>query len=338
MADGGDSEALAGSNVTASSSCAEPQSSSQSKRPSCSACGLPTKDHPGPVGQSKCLVGLLNILRTRVDELERAAQEREEQLRQHELLSVERQEALLATITTLEERVVHLESRLRTHVEPGLADGTKLQSEPGKENNASPDRSGGESSECGAESTLPAEDGEADSVPVVEQASLSVKNLVLKDGNDNLEANSEAVPHQPVGTCGIQGAGATLAAVCGELRADLAAADSEPLRAEQVACGPPPNLGAELTGKLFSDAARRAAVDSEDGFVFPKRKRSTGKKDAVYKVASRLKGAERIACTPYHLSGVSPVSSEDDVVTFCRLKSVTVTGCYRIRTRKWGTQ
>ena len=162
MADGGVSEALAGSNVTASSSCAEPQSSSQSKRLSCSACGLPTKDHRGLVGQLKCLVGLLNILRTRVDELERAAQEREEQLRQHELLSVERQEALLATITTLEERVVHLESQLRTHVEPGLADGTKLQSEPGKENNASPDRSGGESSECGAESTLLAEDSEAD--------------------------------------------------------------------------------------------------------------------------------------------------------------------------------
>ena len=53
----------------------------------------------------------------------------------------------------------------------------------------------------------------------------------------------------------------------------------------------------------------------------------------MYKVASRLKGAERIACTPYHLSGVSPVSSEDDVVTFCRLKNVTVTGCYPIQTR-----
>ena len=45
------------------------EAASQTKQ-SCSSCGLPTKGHPGPVGESKCLVGMLNVLSKRVEELE----------------------------------------------------------------------------------------------------------------------------------------------------------------------------------------------------------------------------------------------------------------------------
>ena len=46
----------------------------------------------------------------------------------------------------------------------------------------------------------------------------------------------------------------------------------------------------------------------------------------------------RVACKPFHLSGVSPTSTVEDVVTFCRLKRVNITGCYPVHTRVWGTQ
>ena len=56
------------------------------------------------------------------------------------------------------------------------------------------------------------------------------------------------------------------------------------------------------------------------------------------RIVSRLKGAYRVDCTPFHLSNISLTSSVEDVITFCRLKRVTITGCYAIRTRRWGTQ
>ena len=45
-----------------------------------------------------------------------------------------------------------------------------------------------------------------------------------------------------------------------------------------------------------------------------------------------------MSCKPFYIAGISPESSAEDVLTHCRLKNVTVTGCYPIRTRQWGTQ
>ena len=106
MANSSSSEAPVSNQATAA------ESSIASKPRCCSGCGLPTKDHPGPVGPAKFLVAGINKLRSRVDELERVGKIREDELRQHEALSVERQEALLATIAALEERVGQLESSL----------------------------------------------------------------------------------------------------------------------------------------------------------------------------------------------------------------------------------
>ena len=55
-------------------------------------------------------------------------------------------------------------------------------------------------------------------------------------------------------------------------------------------------------------------------------------------VASPLKGAKRIVCKPFHLSGLDPETAVEDVVTYCKQKGVNTTGCYPLPTRLWGTQ
>ena len=71
----------------------------------CSSCGVPLKGHPGPPGQSRCMVGRLITLRERLEQLEERNRLRVSEFAQHESLALERQEALLSTITALEERV-----------------------------------------------------------------------------------------------------------------------------------------------------------------------------------------------------------------------------------------
>ena len=90
--------------------------------------------------------------------------------------------------------------------------------------------------------------------------------------------------------------------------------------------------------------ADNAGVDSSDGFDFPKTRRRRAqvrlnlKAGGPRQIASALKGARKVSCKPFYIAGISPESSAEDVLTHCRLKNVTVTGCYPIRTRQWGTQ
>ena len=51
-----------------------------------------------------------------------------------------------------------------------------------------------------------------------------------------------------------------------------------------------------------------------------------------------LKGAQRIHCAPFHLSGISLDSDERDIVCFCRSKNVVVTGCYLLHSCVWSMQ
>ena len=86
-----------------------------------------------------------------------------------------------------------------------------------------------------------------------------------------------------------------------------------------------------------------AAVDSE-GLVPVKSRRARKGNLGKTEVRSRnsaargLTGAKRAVCKAYHLSNVSPDSSDEDMVAYCRSRGVTVTGCYLIRTRVWGTR
>ena len=86
---------------------AEKESISSPKH--CQACGTAVKDHSGPHGPQRCLVGLVGALRERIDALEQQSARQDEQLRRKQDLHIERRNALLATIDVLEERIAHLE-------------------------------------------------------------------------------------------------------------------------------------------------------------------------------------------------------------------------------------
>ena len=79
-------------------------------------------------------------------------------------------------------------------------------------------------------------------------------------------------------------------------------------------------------------AASVISDQSEDngGFV-PVRKKGSAAAAGIrtrgqqsLRIVSRLKGAYRVDCTPFHLSNISLTSSVEDVITFCRLKRVTI--------------
>ena len=75
----------------------------------CRGCGQSVKDHVGPCGKGSCLVSLLNGLGDRVRELEARLLESEQRHRQ-ELqtmceLHEKRVDTLLATVSSLEERL-----------------------------------------------------------------------------------------------------------------------------------------------------------------------------------------------------------------------------------------
>ena len=100
--------------------------------------------------------------------------------------------------------------------------------------------------------------------------------------------------------------------------------------------------------RSYSDMVGEPQADStlndDGGFEKPKRRRAakraqaalllTGKHPA--RIASRLKGAQRVFSKPFHLSSLSMDMTEDNVIAHCRLKGVMVTGCYTIPTRRWG--
>ena len=67
------------------------------------------KDHPGPTGQLKCLVGRLNSLEERIIVLESAVATRDETLAEQEALATKRQDALLAMISGLEDKIDRLQ-------------------------------------------------------------------------------------------------------------------------------------------------------------------------------------------------------------------------------------
>ena len=96
---------------------------------------------------------------------------------------------------------------------------------------------------------------------------------------------------------------------------------------------------------------RRKPPDSGTGracFILskpPKTKRSsimTAEGDRLAKNAtcgsSGLHGSRRVSSKPLHLSHLGPDCNPADVIRYCKERRVTVTGCYFIRTRIWGTQ
>ena len=97
-------------------------------------------------------------------------------------------------------------------------------------------------------------------------------------------------------------------------------------------------------GTAASANASSGLNQERDGFQLigkngrPVRHESKVKRSTGIKQRGHLKGAVRVHCMPFHLSGISLESDADDIVSYCRSKKVAITGCYLIRSRIWGTQ
>ena len=258
----------------------------------CAACRQPVKDHPGPVGQAKCMVGMVNALAKRVVDLECAATKRESDFREHEMLAAQRQEALLATIATLEERIGHLE-----------AQGERIVSE-----------------KLGCASS-----------PV---------DLLCSPNSMDAESLTSVV----TSACEEDGDIAVSAeAVSAELRT-VAAAQTPCTQVLQTTG----SRHGDEEGAAMLERAREGSsyavvtASGSDGFTTVVRKASSKRKfqkktSSTKTIAAPLSGAQRVSCKPFHLSGLSMDTTTDDVLAYVKLKGVTITGCYAISTKVWGT-
>ena len=96
------------------------------------------------------------------------------------------------------------------------------------------------------------------------------------------------------------------------------------------------------SGRLYTDVVA-VSLSANDGFVTVARKsvkrRSLPSNGASTPklVAAPLTGACRVFCKAFHVSRLSLDTWTDDVLAHIKMKGVTATGCYSIRTKVWGT-
>ena len=100
------------------------------------------------------------------------------------------------------------------------------------------------------------------------------------------------------------------------------------------------------SGTFYADQVRQGGLNelndaqANDGFtrVGRRKPRRSGYDLAApipttRSFSSGLRGAERLRCKAFHLSRVSLESTPEDVIAFCRRAQVTVTGCYKLRSK-----
>ena len=282
---------------------------------------------------------LQDRLSSRIDELERTEKANEEKLRLHEQLSSQRQEALLATIEALEEEVAGLKARLDVATNPIFANtvtGPKTTTVVSEDNKGRAEDKLTEKSAGLSASIDDVELSEESDKVSRSQVSLVLSKeneLERKESRPSIEGGPPCLKH---------------------------ATESEPTvlnthSSENILVLRSSKSGTHQSSvpASYADQVRRdgpsTVVDAStaDGFtrvVRRKRSRGTGgrvpvsSQQASRSASTGLRGAERVRCKAFHLARVSLESTPQDVIAFCRKARVTVTGCYILPSRVWGTQ
>ena len=265
---------------------------------------------------------------------------REEELRQQEQMHLKRHQALLATVEALEERIDTLATQ--------LAEARCLRS---KHNSSDIDSDLAEPNTAG-DDCLPPRLTSSSSDETRLQVVATLRDSTQAPTKTPTSLVAEPQHDQPED---IPDPDVPFSA-CTSLTGVATAPASERLPDATSPAGMASNLD---DGRLpsvptpYADQVRRdgpsTVVDAStaDGFtrvVRRKRSRGTGgrvpvsSQQASRSASTGLRGAERVRCKAFHLARVSLESTPQDVIAFCRKARVTVTGCYILRSRVWGTQ
>ena len=284
---------------------------------------------------------MMNTLSERVDVLENAAARREEELRELESVSTERQDALLSVIASLEDRIVVLQDQLKIQSE-------RTDTRPEQPVTPWRDCANAVNVVLLQSTTLedgglcvaveaPAPSGSSSHSPCAEVVSpLAQAASPAPTTKDAMLVGARTSPDSRGKTADCHLGGKMCSRPAKGPQHDDHCADGARDCCES---GKSPSDGSISFSRPYADAVRSETSrrGSGAGHGLSGGWRLVGSKKR-HREERGLSGAECAHCTPCHLQGVNLDSTVEDILTYCRKRSVLVTGCYMIRTRVWGTQ
>ena len=324
---------------------AENQEVSSSRK--CSGCQKETKNHFGPYGKKCCVVYLVDSLRLRVELLEEKLVESEKrhgkEMKEQSALHQKRIDGLLALVESLQEASVDRrnESNPASLVEDGeetspsssqaSADDTPAAIQAQSKSAHTP--ASGRHVQAQQPEILEKRDQGKEKE--VQKAEIRGKVKSKSEGDDNegfffpsrrrKDSSPQMQDHEPTPS---------------------SAGTSTPCVSDQKVN--------PVNSQIHDDTRMPGTCHSEttqgdNGWITQRRRGS--KRNLATSAASRLTGSRpatsgssglygsrRVSSKPLHLSYLGPDCNPADVIRYCKERRVTVTGCYFIRTRIWGTQ
>ena len=289
------------------------QGQSTVKGPHCKACLGPVKDHVGPHGVGKCVVGILNGLQSRIEKLESALvaseAQHEKELEQLNTAHEKKVEALLAVLDCLERKMNVLQS-------------CKEDGEMGSNVSC---MKGGPTSQLSKE--LPVSDREASPV------SSDINFVLSKEKNNDASFSVEMVSSQPV---------KVEQNVC-ERSVTCFGTEKDPEQVETSTTDMTEEEGSwssvvrrrhrprtHRTSELETNTHKTGLRGSKSRAMLSSKGRTQMKSPL-----GQLRGSEQMLAQPFHLSGISVDCSAEDVVGYCRGKGIAVTGCFFLPAKVW---